>query len=136
MSIEWHLPGSTPEQLERARAAALAVFKANRIQPEVAAVARLEMQAWAARGRRGPLPHHESPKGAAIFHEAQVAAQKVADTDGIPAVDIAKGYIHVQIEAGSKGAIFMRESDTLNWIDPEDGSHPRVDHAARARGPT
>ena len=117
MAIEWVFPGATPEQKERAVAAALEVFKASHIDPEIAAFAKLEMQTFTDRGNRGPLPHKDSAKGALVFLYAQNAA---AEASGLSLDALRKGHIRVDFEPGGWGAYFMRESRVLNWIDPDE----------------
>ena len=117
MSIEWVFPNATPEQKERALAAALEVFAANRIEPEVAGVARMEMQLFMEGGQRGPSPHSEAAKAALVFIEAQNAAILVCNAPG-EALD--RGHIRVSIEDDSLAGRYFRESRVLNWVDPEE----------------
>ena len=117
MSIEWIFPNATPEQKERALAAALEVFASNHIEPEVAGVARMEMQLFMERGERGPSPHSEAAKAALIFIEAQNAAIAVCDAPG-EALD--RGHIRVSVEDDSLAGRYLRESRVLNWVDPEE----------------
>ena len=117
MPIEWVFPGATPEQKQRALDAALEVFKAHHIQPEVAGVGRMEMDLYIRRNERGPLPHKDSPRAALIFIEAQQAAVRAC---GAPDEALDKGYIRVDFEPDSWGAYFARESRVLSWVDPEE----------------
>jgi hypothetical protein len=120
MAIEWFFPAATPEQLRRARDAALEEFKSYRIQPEIAAVAKMEMQAYEGRSRRGPLPHPDSERGALVFARAQVAANLAAMDSGAPVAVQKQGYIRVDIDPASWAGYFLRESRVLNWVDPEE----------------
>lgn len=117
MSIEWIFPGATPEQKKRAHEAAMAVFNAARIQPEVASVAQSEMYLWHARNKRGPLPHHDSPRGAAIWKAAQIAA--LAAT-GAPPEALKQGHARVEYPDDHKAALLARLSRVLNWVDPDE----------------
>ena len=116
MALEMFFPNSTPEQREQALAAALAVFEANRIAPEVAAVARMEMELFTARGRRGPMPHPEAPKAAIVFLDAQNAAVDACAALGDA---LCRGHIHVAIEDDSAAGRYLRESCVIKWVDAE-----------------
>ncbi len=124
MSIEWVFPDATPEQLRRALDAALEIFEAHRIDPAVAAVAKMEMQTFASRGQRGPLPHRDSERGALVFERAQIAANLAALDAGAPMEVQAKGYIRVDIDPAGWAAHFWRESRVLNWADPDEKPGP------------
>lgn len=119
MSIEWVYPDATPEQMQRARDAALEIFTTHGIQPEVAAVAKMEMQAYLGRSKRGPLPHKDSERGALVFERAEIAAALAALEAGAPLEAQRKGYVRVDIDPAGWGAWFIRESRVLNWVDPE-----------------
>lgn len=120
MPIEWVFPGTTREQQQRALAAALEIFVTHHIQPEVAGFAKLEMQTYLSRGKRGPLPHKDSERGALIFERAQIAAALAALDAGAALEAQKQGYIRVDFEPAGWAAYFMRESRVLNWVDPEE----------------
>ena len=119
MPLEWVFPGADDVQKQRALDAALKVFADHRIQPEVAAVARMEMQAFWDRGERGPKPHPDAAKAALVFVEAQNAAIKA--TGALPDA-LERGYIRADITDESFASYYLRESEVLNWVDPDAAS--------------
>jgi len=117
MPIEWVFPGATQAQKRQALDAALEVFSAHRIQPEVAGVARMEMQVFMSRNERGPQPHPEAAKAALIFVEAQEAAIAAC---GAPLGALDRGHIKVDVADDTFAGQYLRESEVLNWVDPDE----------------
>gem|GEM_PF-3609121 len=74
------------------------------------------MQAYRDRNGRGPEPHPDAAKAASIFVEAQEAAARAT---GAPIDALERGYIRVDFTDSTFAGYYLRESEVLNWIDPE-----------------
>jgi hypothetical protein len=117
MPIELISPDAAPEERQRALAAALEVFRVNRIHPEAAALGKEEVALYEMRGKRGPVPKEEAFLAAKIFDEASSAAFYAGGERW-------NAGLECVMEEGSYWAEYVEQSPVHQWIDPEDEGRP------------
>lgn len=115
MPIELIAPDASPEERERALAAVLEFFAANKIQPEGVALGAEAVTLYEVhRQGRGPKPTAEAYQAAIIMREAQKALTAFLGPRGNGA------GLKIWIEPGSYWERFLAQSSVHQWVDPND----------------